>query len=114
MNSSAVAHGNLGPVVNDSLASALLRARRYDEALAQARRTLAELEALSRQIPVSPFNVALIYAALGERDQAFAWLDKAYQSRACELVQLKADVRFDSLRGDPRFAALLARIGLPS
>jgi TolB-like protein/DNA-binding winged helix-turn-helix (wHTH) protein/Tfp pilus assembly protein PilF len=168
----------LSPVVNNSLASALQRARRYDEALMQAQRTiqlepgfagayitlgsiylekgmhaeaiaalqrsaemtpslsrarawlghayavagqadkarqtLAELNKLARQIPVSSYDIALIHAALGDPDQAFAWLDRAYQRRTWELIELKADRRFERLRGDSRFAALLARIGLPS
>ena len=59
-------------------------------------------------------DIALIHAALGEPDQAFAWLERAYQRRAWDLIQLKVDVRFDSLRDDSRFAALLTRIGLLS
>jgi predicted Zn-dependent protease len=78
----------------------------------KARQTLAELETMSKRIPVSPYDVALVYTALGEKNQALAWLDRAYQARTWDLVQLKVDWRFDSLRDDARFAALLARIGL--
>ena len=80
----------------------------------KARQTLVDLEKLSGQMPVSPYDIALIYAALGDRDQAFAWLDKAYQARAGDLVQLKVDMRFDTVRHDPRFVALVRRIGLPA
>ena len=80
----------------------------------KARQTLVELNALAGEIPVSSYDIALIHAALGEPDQAFAWLERAYQRRAWDLIQLKVDVRFDSLRDDSRFAALLTRIGLLS
>jgi TolB-like protein/DNA-binding winged helix-turn-helix (wHTH) protein/Tfp pilus assembly protein PilF len=80
----------------------------------RARQTLAELQALSKQIPVSPYDIALIHAALGDPGQAFAWLERAYQARAWDLVLLKVDMRFDSLRSDPRFTTLLERIGLSS
>ena len=80
----------------------------------KARRTLVELDTLSKRIPVSPYDVALIYAALGETGPALAWLEKAYHARAWDLVQLKVDRRFDSLRNDPRFVDLINRIGLPA
>jgi tetratricopeptide (TPR) repeat protein len=57
-------------------------------------------------------GIALVYAALGEIDLAFAWLEKAYERRAEALCNSKTDPKLDRLRGDPRFAALLKRIGL--
>jgi len=57
-------------------------------------------------------GVALVYAALGEIDQAFAWLEKAVERRAEALCSTKVDPKLDCLRGDPRFAGLLKRIGL--
>lgn len=57
-------------------------------------------------------GVALVYAALGENDQAFTWLDKSYDSRADALSSLKIDPKFRHLRADPRFVFLLKRIGL--
>lgn len=55
---------------------------------------------------------AQIYAGIGEKDLAFAWLDKAYQERNPLLVYVKAMPYYDSLRSDPRFPALLKRLGL--
>jgi hypothetical protein len=53
-----------------------------------------------------------IDAALGDKDQAFQWLEKAYEERDTWLVHLKIDPMLDSLRLDPRYANLLARINL--
>ena len=54
----------------------------------------------------------VIYAALGDKDQAFPWLEKADKARDGILARLKVDSRYDSLRSDPRFADLLRRVGL--
>ncbi|PYS53707.1 MAG: hypothetical protein DMF76_27770 [Acidobacteria bacterium] len=56
---------------------------------------------------------ALIYAALGDKDQAFAWLDKSIDEHDLVTARLKVDQRFDNLRSDPRFAELVKRVGLP-
>ncbi|MCI0602714.1 tetratricopeptide repeat-containing serine/threonine-protein kinase [bacterium] len=61
---------------------------------------------------VSPMNFAYIYAYLGDKDQAFAWLEKAYQERSPWLTNLKVDPQFENLRTDSRFKILLRRIGL--
>jgi DNA-binding winged helix-turn-helix (wHTH) protein/Tfp pilus assembly protein PilF len=78
----------------------------------EARAVIAQLQELSRQRYVSALDIARVYAALGEKDQAFAWLQKAYEERAGLLIFLKVDQEFDGLRGDPRFAELLRRMGL--
>jgi hypothetical protein len=57
--------------------------------------------------------VGLIYAGLGEKDQAFAWLEKAYQERHPYMILIKVEPVFQSLHSDPRFADLTRRIGLP-
>jgi adenylate cyclase len=77
-----------------------------------AQKIIAELQQLARSKYVSSFQIAAIYAGLGEKDQAFAWLEKAYEERADGLVNLKAEQRFDSLRSDPRFTDLARRVGL--
>jgi hypothetical protein len=61
---------------------------------------------------VSSLDLAMIHAALGEREEAFRWLDEAAAERAFHLVYLKAWPELDSLRPDPRFATMVRRIGL--
>lgn len=61
---------------------------------------------------VSPGELAVLYTALGERDQAFASLEKAYASHDLQLGNLRVDASFDSLREDPRFKDLMRRVGL--
>ncbi|HEY3025630.1 MAG TPA: hypothetical protein VGJ55_05735, partial [Pyrinomonadaceae bacterium] len=68
---------------------------------------------LSKQRNVSPSLLALIYAALGDKDQAFAWLDKSVDEHDLITARLKVDQRFDSLRSDRRFNDLVRRIGIP-
>jgi TolB-like protein/DNA-binding winged helix-turn-helix (wHTH) protein/lipoprotein NlpI len=79
----------------------------------EAHKLIHELKELSQQQYVSPYFIATIYAGLGDKDQAFEWLSKAYVGRARHLMWLKADPRFGSLHSDPRFADRLRRIGLP-
>ena len=78
----------------------------------------AEAQAILRESlaqapkPGLAYSLAEIYAGLGERDQAFAWLEKAYQERNFLMLFLKVNPRVDNLRADPRFVDLLRRIGL--
>ena len=60
----------------------------------------------------TPYKVATFHAVLGEKDKAFAELNKSYQEHETILGLVKVDPRFDSLRADPRFAEVLRRIGL--
>ncbi len=60
-----------------------------------------------------PYDVATIFVGLGQKDQAFDWLQKAFEERSDWLRYLKVDPRLDPLRSDPRFADLVRRIGLP-
>ena len=62
---------------------------------------------------MSPYDLAIIYAGLGQKNDALAWLQKAYEERSGGLLLLKVDAIFDSLKSEPRFQNLLARIGLP-
>jgi Flp pilus assembly protein TadD len=80
---------------------------------ARAEQVIRELIARSRSRQVPAYTVATIYAALNEKDQAFAWLEKAYAQRSWYLTSLKVDPKVDSLRSDPRFADLVHRVGLP-
>ncbi len=79
---------------------------------AQARQVLNDLQQLQSQRYVSPYTVAAIYAGLGEQDQAFKWLDKAYEERDIWLMNLKVDPVFSRVRQNRRFADLLVRTGL--
>lgn len=83
-------------------------------ALAGDRRgALDALQKLRQRQYVSPWLVAIVYAELHERDQAFFWLEKAYRDREHDLVFSNVWPMFDSLRSDPRFQDLMRRIGLP-
>jgi TolB-like protein/DNA-binding winged helix-turn-helix (wHTH) protein/Tfp pilus assembly protein PilF len=59
------------------------------------------------------FSLALLYLDCGRKDEAFAWLEKAYERRSFEMIFLAVNPKWDPLRSDPRFADLLRRIGLP-
>lgn len=62
----------------------------------------------------APSQIAGVYAALGEKDQAFAWLEKAYDARETYVIQLKMRLPiWDNLRSDPRFQELLRRMNFP-
>ncbi len=62
---------------------------------------------------VSPAELAILYAALGDKEKAFASLEKAYTERDFQLTSLKVEPGYDSLRDDPRFKDLLKRMNLP-
>ena len=75
---------------------------------------LGELQAQSDSSYVSPFDIATIYAGLGDRTKMFEYLEKAYQERVPYLVYLAVDPHFDAFHADPRFRDLVRRIGLPA
>jgi tetratricopeptide (TPR) repeat protein len=77
----------------------------------EARRILAELEAKSPARHIMPLEVAVAYEALGERDIAMAWLERALKERAHWLIAANADPRFDSMREDARFVAVIEKVG---
>ncbi len=79
----------------------------------EALRVLEGLKAVAKKRHVPSEQLALAYAGLGEKDEAFAWLDKAYEERSSLIVYLKVDPVFDPLRSDRRLAELAKRIGLP-
>ncbi len=78
----------------------------------EARVILKEINEQSKNQPISPFETAMIYIGLGEREQAFAWLEKAYDERAWQLGFLKVEPIFDPLRSDSRFTDLMRRANL--
>jgi TolB-like protein/tetratricopeptide (TPR) repeat protein len=78
----------------------------------EAERLLGELEGVAKRRYVSAYSRALVYGELGRRDQAFAWLEKAVGERHGNLAYLATEPDFDPLRGDPRFAGVLRRLGL--
>jgi serine/threonine protein kinase/tetratricopeptide (TPR) repeat protein len=80
---------------------------------ADARKVIAHLREMSKAEYVAPLNFAKVYIGLGDKDQAFAWLEKGYQQRDFWLLFLKGEPTFDPLRSDPRFQDLLRRIGFP-
>jgi tetratricopeptide (TPR) repeat protein len=80
---------------------------------AGARKILAELETLSRRTYISPWLFAIVYPDLGDKEQAFFWLEKCYRGREHDLVFSKVWPMFASLRSDLRFQDLMRRVGLP-
>jgi TolB-like protein/Flp pilus assembly protein TadD len=75
-------------------------------------KALAKLSEVSKKRYVPAIYFAVIYIGLDRRDDAFLWLDKAYQERCEYLVYLGSEPLADPLRGDPRFSKLLTRLGL--
>jgi TolB-like protein/DNA-binding winged helix-turn-helix (wHTH) protein/Tfp pilus assembly protein PilF len=77
------------------------------------RGALEALGQVQRRSYASPWHAATIYANLGDKEQAFAWLEKCFQTREHDLVFSRLWPMFDSLRSDPRYEDLMRRIGLP-
>lgn len=75
-------------------------------------RDLSESQDIESRRYVSPYTVAAIYAGLGDKDQAFKWLEQSFQERDVWLMNLKVDPVFAKLRSDKRFQDLLVRAGL--
>jgi len=103
----ALTHGH--PLALAYLGNVLARSGERSRAL----QVLAELKAASKQKYVNSASFARVYAGLGDKEQAFAWLEKAYEERSTGLYLLNVDPTWDGLRSDPRFNDLLRRIGLP-
>ena len=81
---------------------------------AEAQKILREWLRQSETSYVSPYMIATVYAALGDKDKAFEFLEKAYQERSSDLPWfLRVDLRIDNLRSDPRFQDLLRRMNFP-
>jgi tetratricopeptide (TPR) repeat protein len=78
-----------------------------------AQQVLARLDSLSRTQYVTPYAVALVHAALGQSDSAFVWLNKAVDERTHWVLWLNRDRRWDPIRSDDRFRAIVRRVGIP-
>ncbi len=86
----------------------------YATAMAALERgEIASLQRAAQTTAVPAIYFATHYAILGDSDQAFEWLEKAYQARSSKLLDLKLDPDFNRLHSDPRFTNLVRRIGLP-
>lgn len=79
-----------------------------------AKAVLQEMEALSKQRFVTAYGVALVHAGLGQSEEAFRWLERAFDERSHWLVWLRLDPRWKGLHGDARFAALISRMRYPA
>jgi tetratricopeptide (TPR) repeat protein len=78
-----------------------------------ALRIIEELTSASEHSFIPAFLYALVYAGLEDKDQAFGWLEKAYEERFNRLAYLKQDALWDPLRSDSRFIDMLRRLGIP-
>jgi TolB-like protein/Flp pilus assembly protein TadD len=97
-----------GPPALGHLGNAYARAGQTDA----ARKTILQLEELVRKSGAGRYEIALVYAGLGEKDPAFRWLENSYRAHDGGLTYLKIDSCLDPLRSDPRFDALMRRVGL--
>ena len=80
--------------------------------MTEAKEILSNLLVLVQEAPRNAGYVAIVSAAVGDREQALTWLEKAYDQHSSMIGWLKTDPRFDSLRQEPRFQELLRRLGL--
>jgi TolB-like protein/Tfp pilus assembly protein PilF len=80
----------------------------------KASETISTLKDYVQRRGVGRYEIALVYAGLGDKDDAFAWLEESYKARDKGLTYLKLDPCADPLRSDPRFENLLRRVGLTS
>ena len=72
-----------------------------------------KLDRLKGRYDRNPFHTAKYYAQLGDKEQAFAWLEKAYEKHDGPLFRLKVEPGWDPLRDDPRYEDLLRRMNFP-
>ena len=108
---------NCGKLNNDREALARAEAARkgYDKSgfHGALQQLIGVQEEQAKRIYVDPEAIAGNYALLGEKDQTFAALEKAFQEKSGKIAGIKGDPAFDSLHSDPRYASLLKRMGLP-
>ncbi len=79
---------------------------------AQALRALRKLEQINRRQPMDSAAILWAHVGIGDKDQAFVWLEKAYTEHSNTLITLKVEPGYDSLRSDPRFQDVMRRVGL--
>jgi TolB-like protein/DNA-binding winged helix-turn-helix (wHTH) protein/Tfp pilus assembly protein PilF len=79
---------------------------------AEAQHALEKLQKLNRHQELDQAGIAWAYIGMGDKDQAFDWLEKAYLQHSNTIITLKVEPGFDPLRSDPRFQDLLRRVGL--
>jgi len=99
--------------VNPQFLTQLARAYAVAGKKAEALQMMAKVDQMSKQVYVSAWDRATIYAALGEKDRAIAELQLAYQSHDNRMSFLGTDQRLDALRSDPRFETLLRSMNFP-
>jgi len=99
---------NDDPAVLSFLAIAYARSGKREEAM----KTMGQMHELAKQRYVPAYGFGNAYAALGDRDQAFKWLERSLQDRGWEITYIRVDPGIDSLRSDPRFSDLVKRVGL--
>jgi serine/threonine-protein kinase len=97
------------PIMQAALGRTFALSGKREEAL----RILQELHKMAEKRYVSPFELASLDFALGQTDEGFEWLGKAFQDRCFELISLRVDPRWQSLKGNPRFHQLFSRLGMP-
>ena len=97
-------------VVKADLAHALAVSGRK----ADAEEALRNLLAISHTRYVNPFEIGLIYIGLGQSEEAFQWLNRAYKERSDLVVYLRVDPRLDPVRSDPRFQEMVRRMNFPA
>jgi len=105
----AMAIGGRGTNTLASLGHAYAVAGRQKE----ARAVLAEILPRAQSGRTTSYQIAVVYAGLGERDEAFRWLEKAFEQRSTLLSYLRMDPRMEGLRGDPRYRTLITRMRFP-
>jgi tetratricopeptide (TPR) repeat protein len=80
----------------------------------RARRILGELAEVSKKRYVCPYEIGVIHLALGEKDEAFRWLEKGFRDRSICMQGTRQDPRLEPLHGDPRYEDLLRRLAYPT
>jgi TolB-like protein/Flp pilus assembly protein TadD len=96
------------PQITAHMAHVMAVSGKRSEALA----ALAELQERAKRQYVPPYDIALIYTGLGDNDNAFAWLEKAYEDHSTEMIYFKVEPMLTSLRPDGRYRSILRRMGL--